>query len=108
MSLLLKIGPCLSVFEVQRDLLDGHQVEIFPRQSVALLVFDSQIPVMGAIVLSERDLQTIAVRQCVLPEDIFSPFVGAVRRYVQRMDLDACLVDERKILIPCARGSSSH
>jgi hypothetical protein len=39
---------------MQRDLLDCHQIEIFPRQDVAFLVLDSQVLVMGAIVLSKK------------------------------------------------------
>jgi hypothetical protein len=111
LPVLLEIGPSFSILEVQGNFRDLEQVQVLPHNAVAFTVLDSQVPVRGFFSTVKLDLERFSVSHGVFPEDVFSPFVGAVRRDVKLMNLHARPVVEGKVLISrkCRRsGEQQH
>jgi hypothetical protein len=84
---------------VKRYLRDLKKVEIFPNDTVAFLVFDSEVPVGSRFVTAELDVESCSVFESILAKDVLTPFIGAMRGDVQLVDRHAGFVVQREILI---------
>ena len=76
-----------------------HQIQVLPNEALILAVLDAQIPLRRLLFAGENDLDRLAVVEGILTHHVVVPFVAAVRRHMNGVNIKLRLIDDREVLV---------